>query len=130
MKSVTPFLMFQGQAEEAMKFYTSIIEDSQITSITRYGPNEAGEEGSVMFAAFTLKGQPIMCMDSNVKHDFTFTPSFSLVLDCDSEEEIDRLYARLSENGQVLMPLDHYPFSRKFAWVNDRFGVSWQLKLS
>ena len=130
MKSVTPFLMFQGQAEEAMKFYTSIIEDSQITSITRYGPNESGEEGSVMFAAFTLKGQPIMCMDSNVKHDFTFTPSFSLVLDCDSEEEIDRLYARLSENGQVLMPLDHYPFSRKFAWVNDRFGVSWQLKLS
>lgn len=66
MEKVTPFLMFQGKAEEAMKFYTSLIEDSDITSITRYGANEPGEEGSVMHATFTLKGQEFMCIDSNI----------------------------------------------------------------
>ncbi len=75
MEKVSTFLMFQeGNAEEAMKFYTSIIEDSQITSIVRYGANEAGPEGTVMQATFRLKGQEFMCIDSYVKHQFTFTP--------------------------------------------------------
>ena len=79
MNNVIPFLMFQdGNAEEAMNFYTSLIEDSEITSIVRYGANEAGEEGTVMQATFTLKGQEFMCIDSNVKHKFSFTPSFSI----------------------------------------------------
>lgn len=130
MKKVTPFLMFQdGNAEEAMKYYTSIIEDSSIKSITRYGANEAGEEGTVMHALFSLKGQEFMCIDSNVKHAFTFTPSFSIYLTCDSEQEIDALYEKLMLNGQALMPLGDYGFSRKFGWVNDQFGVSWQLNL-
>lgn len=129
MKKVTPFLMFQGNAEEALNYYTSLIEDSEITSISRYGANEAGEEGSVMQATFSLKGQEFMCMDSNVKHEFTFTPSFSLFITCDTEEEINRLYENLTEDGSVLMPLDDYSFSKKFGWVVDQFGISWQLNL-
>ncbi len=130
MAKVTPFLMFQGgKAEEAMNYYTSIIEDSEITSITRYGANEAGEEGTVMHATFSLKGQEFMCIDSNIKHEFTFTPSFSIYVTCNSEEEIDNLYKKLTEEGQALMPLDDYGFSKKFGWLNDRFGVSWQLNL-
>lgn len=130
MEKVSTFLMFQeGNAEEAMKFYTSIIEDSQITSIVRYGANEAGPEGTVMQATFKLKGQEFMCIDSYVKHQFTFTPSFSIFVTCNSEEELDNLYVKLSEGGQELMPLNDYGFSKKFGWVNDRFGVSWQLNL-
>lgn len=130
MEKVTPFLMFQdGKAEEAMNFYTSLIEDSQITEIVRYGPNESGEEGTVMQATFTLKGQEFMCIDSHVKHQFSFTPSFSIFVTCNTEEELDNIYQKLNEDGHVLMPLDDYGFSKKFGWVNDRFGVSWQLNL-
>jgi predicted 3-demethylubiquinone-9 3-methyltransferase (glyoxalase superfamily) len=129
MEKVTPFLMFQGNAEEAMNYYISLIEDSEIISITRYGANEAGEEGSVKQAVFSLKGQEFMCIDSNVKHEFTFTPSFSLFITCDTEEEINRLYEKLIEGGGALMPLDDYYFSKKFGWVVDKFGISWQLNL-
>src|SRR5690606_25410589 len=93
MSKVTPFLMFQeGNAEEAMNYYTSLIEGSEIKSIVRYGANQGGEEGTVMNAVFSLKGQEFMCIDSNIKHEFTFTPSFSIFINCDTEEEIDRLY--------------------------------------
>ncbi|KMK75258.1 VOC family protein [Alkalihalobacillus pseudalcaliphilus] len=130
MEKVTPFLMFQdGNAEEAMNFYTSLIEDSAITHIVRYGANQGGEEGKVMTAAFTLRGQEFMCIDSNIQHQFTFTPSFSIYLTCSTEEEIDSLYQQLVEDRQALMPLGDYGFSKKFGWVNDRFGVSWQLNL-
>lgn len=129
MKSVTPFLMFQGNAQEAMNHYISIIEDSEITSITLYGPDEPGDEGSVMQATFTLKGQAFMCIDSNVKHDFTFTPSFSIYLTCESEAEIEKLYGALMDGGSVMMPLGNYGFSQKFGWIADKFGVSWQLNL-
>ena len=70
-----------------------------------------------------------MCTDSFVKHDFTFTPAFSFFVNCDSDAEIERLCSALSEDGKVFMPLNDYGFSRKFAWVGDRFGVSWQLYL-
>jgi predicted 3-demethylubiquinone-9 3-methyltransferase (glyoxalase superfamily) len=130
MNKVTPFLMFQdGNAEEAMNFYTSLIEDSSITNIARYGANESGDEGTVMQATFTLKGQEFMCIDSNVKHQFDFTPSFSIFLTCDTEEELEFIYGKLSEGGQALMPLGDYGFSKRFGWLNDRFGVSWQLNL-
>jgi predicted 3-demethylubiquinone-9 3-methyltransferase (glyoxalase superfamily) len=71
-----------------------------------------------------------MAIDSPVKHDFTFTPAMSLFVDCADEAEIDALFAKLSEGGKVLMPLAAYPFSRKFGWLSDRFGVSWQLNLA
>lgn len=130
MNKVTPFLMFQdGKAEEAMNYYTSLIEDSEITNIVRYGADESGDEGTVMQATFTLKGQEFMCIDSNVKHEFTFTPAFSIFVTCDSEEELDTLYQKLSEDGQELMPLGDYGFSKKFGWINDHLGVSWQINL-
>lgn len=130
MKKVTPFLMFQdAKAEQAMNFYTSLIEGSEIKSIVRYGANEAGEEGTVMHAVFSLKGQEFMCIDSNVKHEFSFTPSFSIYVSCDTEEEIDSLYKKLIDGGKALMPIGDYGFSQKFGWLVDRFGVSWQLDL-
>ncbi|QUW23758.1 VOC family protein [Sporosarcina sp. Marseille-Q4063] len=130
MGKVTPFLMFEdGKAEEVMNYYISIIDDSEITSIVRYGANESGDEGTVMQATFSLKGQEFMCIDSNVKHQFTFTPSFSIFVTCDSEEEINNVYEKLLEGGEALMPIGDYGFSQRFGWLNDRYGVSWQLNL-
>jgi predicted 3-demethylubiquinone-9 3-methyltransferase (glyoxalase superfamily) len=119
--------MFQGNAEEAMKLYVSLFSDSAAIDIVLYGPDAAGAEGSVMNASFSIGGQAFMCIDSPMKHDFSFTPAFSLFVDCESEEEIRRLSSALADGGAVLMPLGEYGFSRQFAWVNDRYGVSWQL---
>ena len=128
-QKITTFLMFEGKAEEAMTFYMSLFPNSRVVSIKRYGAGEAGPEGSVMHAVFSLNGQEYMCIDSPAKHAFTFTPSISLFVTCSEEAEVDTLFAKLSEGGQVMMPLDKYPFSEKFAWTSDRFGVSWQLSL-
>jgi len=126
--TITTFFMFEGKAEEAMTFYTSLFSGARILTVERYGEGEMGAEGSVKHATFDLAGQMFMCIDSPAKHAFTFTPSISLFVDCD-EPEIDTLFARLSDGGHVLMPLAAYPFSRKFGWVSDRFGVSWQLRV-
>jgi predicted 3-demethylubiquinone-9 3-methyltransferase (glyoxalase superfamily) len=128
-KSISTFLMFQnGEAEEAMNFYVSLFEGSSIRAIERFGPEGPGKEGSVMTGMLDLKGHPVMFLDSPVKHAFTFTPAASLFVECEGEEEVDRLFAALSDGGQVLMPLAAYPFAKRFAWINDRFGVSWQLR--
>ena len=129
MQKITTFLMFSGKAEEAMRFYTSLFKQSKILDVTRYGANEDGAEGTVKHATFTLNGQEFMCIDGGAEHAFTFTPSMSLYVRCDTEPEIDALFANLAQDGQVLMPLDRYPFSAKFGWLSDRFGVSWQLNL-
>ncbi|WP_018211465.1 VOC family protein [Desulfitobacterium hafniense] len=127
-QKITTFLMFQdGNAEEVMNFYISLFDNSKIVNIIRYGANEAGQEGTVMHAVFSLNGQEYMCIDSYVKHEFTFTPAMSLYVTCDSKEEIDKVFEKLSEGGKILMPLDTYPFSERFGWVNDKYGVSWQL---
>ncbi|RAG87544.1 VOC family protein [Streptacidiphilus pinicola] len=128
-QKITTFLMFEGRAEEAMRWYTSLFPDAEVLSVSHYGPGEDGPEGTVRHALFSLAGQPFMCIDSPAKHGFGFTPSMSLYVQCDSEEEIDRLYAALADGGQALMPLGSYGFSARFGWVNDRFGVSWQLTL-
>jgi predicted 3-demethylubiquinone-9 3-methyltransferase (glyoxalase superfamily) len=127
---VATHLMFDGVAEEAMNFYVSLFGASEIVQIERYGPGEHGAEGTVKIATFTLCGREFICIDSPIKHDFAFTPSISLFVDCESEAEIEEVFSRLSTGGQVLMPLDNYGFSTKFGWVKDRFGPSWQLKLS
>ncbi|SFL59753.1 Glyoxalase superfamily enzyme, possibly 3-demethylubiquinone-9 3-methyltransferase [Paenibacillus sp. 1_12] len=129
MTQITTFLMFEGKAEEAMNFYTSIFEKSEITSISRYGANESGTEGKVIHATFTLNGQEFMCIDSSVQHNFTFTPSMSLYVSCDTDADIVRVFEKFSLDGAVLMPLAAYPFSKKFGWVADKYGVSWQLNL-
>jgi predicted 3-demethylubiquinone-9 3-methyltransferase (glyoxalase superfamily) len=112
-----------------MRFYTSLFDESDIHSITRYGAEDPGEEGTVMQAVFSIKGQEIRCMDSSTPHDFDFTPSFSLFITCETESEIDYFYKRMGENGEALMPLGNYGFSQKFGWIVDQFGVSWQLNL-
>ncbi|WP_420795525.1 VOC family protein [Halalkalibacillus sediminis] len=126
---IRTFLMFQGQAEEAMKLYTTLFPNSEILEMSKYEEGQGGRVGDVLQATFTLNGVEYMCIDSPTDHDFTFTPSMSLYVDFDSEEELDRVYERLSEGGKLLMPLDKQPFSKKFGWVEDRFGVSWQLNL-
>jgi predicted 3-demethylubiquinone-9 3-methyltransferase (glyoxalase superfamily) len=128
--TVKPFLMFQGDAEKAMTFYVSLFADGSIIDLVRYGPNGPGAEGSVMKASFSIAGQTVICIDSAMKHDFGFTPSFSLFVTCETEEQIRKLAEALADRGAELMPLDNYGFSRLFAWVNDRFGVSWQLTLN
>jgi predicted 3-demethylubiquinone-9 3-methyltransferase (glyoxalase superfamily) len=76
-----------------------------------------------------VAGQEVICIDSPVKHNFTFTPSISLFVECESEAELETAFGQLSASGAVLMPLDNYGFSKKFGWLNDRYGVSWQLNL-
>jgi predicted 3-demethylubiquinone-9 3-methyltransferase (glyoxalase superfamily) len=128
---VTPFLMFQGGvAEEALTFYTSLFDDGKVLEIDRYGPGGPGPEGTVTRASFALAGQTFFCSDSPVRHGFDFTPSMSIWVECASETELERLFAALGESGGVLMPLDNYGFSTRFGWLNDRFGVSWQLNLA
>ncbi|MBI1328729.1 MAG: VOC family protein [Alphaproteobacteria bacterium] len=127
--NVTPFLMFEGRCEEAMNFYISLFPGATVDMISRYGPGMPGREGSVLQARFTVAGQAIMAIDSHVHHAFTFTPAFSLFVNCDSEEELDGIFAKLSDGGSVLMPVANYGFSRKFGWTNDRYGVSWQINL-
>lgn len=127
---VTPFLMFQGVvAEEAMAFYTSLFEDGRVISVARYGADGPGPEGSVQVARFALSGQEFLCSDSFVQHEFDFTPSFSVWIETQNEAELERLFAALGEGGTTLMPLGDYGFSRRFGWLNDRYGVSWQLNL-
>lgn len=127
--TVTPFLMFEGKAEEAMTLYVSAIPDSQILDVKRYGAQGPGRQGSVMIARFSLAGLPVLCSDSYVSHAFTFTPSNSLFVTCASDAEMVHIAAILAEGREWLMPLDNYGFSRKFGWFNDRYGVSWQLNL-
>jgi len=126
-QKIRTFLMFEGKAEEAMTFYTSVFADSRIVDIKRYGPEGPGKPGSVVQAVFELAGQEFMCIDSFVKHAFTFTPSTSLFVTCQTADELKTLAGKLGEGGQLLMPLDKYPFAGTFTWFNDRFGVSWQL---
>lgn len=129
MQQIKTFLMFEGGAEKAMTFYLSLFEDAEVVSMVKYGADGPGPEGSVMVAVFQLAGQQFMCSDSYQHHGFTFTPSMSLFVDCADEAELDRLYGALVEGGGALMPLGDYGFSKKFGWVNDRYGVSWQLNL-
>jgi predicted 3-demethylubiquinone-9 3-methyltransferase (glyoxalase superfamily) len=114
--TIRPFLMFEGKAEEAMNLYV-------------YGAEGPGAEGTVQLASLSLSGQTVLCIDSPAKHAFTFTPSFSFFADLETEDELERIAATLGEGGTILMPLSNYGFSRKFTWLNDRFGVSWQLNL-
>lgn len=133
MPETTPFLMFcgphGGQAEEAITFYVSLLKNSQIIAIDRYGANEQEPEGTVRLARFTLAGREYMAIDSAAAHNFTFTPAFSIFVTCETESEFEQLYEALSVGGGVLMPVDNYGFSRKFGWLNDRYGVSWQMNL-
>jgi len=128
---ITTFLTFQeNNAEEAMNFYVQLFEHSQILDVQRYGEEGPGKAGTIFMARFELNGSAFACSDSYIKHEWTFSPAVSNWIDCGSIEEIEYLYQELSEGGQVMMPMDNYGFSSKFAFVEDRFGVHWQLNLA
>ena len=120
-------IMFEGVAEEAMKYYVSLFPNSVVLDSQRY--EEGDSKGKLYLGTFTLAGREFMCIDSPIKHEFGITPAISIFVDCDSAAEQEALLEALSTDGQVLMPLDDYGFSSRFAWLQDRFGVSWQLNL-
>lgn len=126
MQKITPYLWFNNCAEEAMAFYVSAFDDARILSVTRYA--DGPSKGKVLNGAFELAGQQFMALDGDPA--FSFTPAISFFVNCATEAEIDALWARLSDGGSVMMPLQAYPFSAKFGWVADKFGVSWQLSLA
>ncbi|RYD49398.1 MAG: VOC family protein [Sphingomonadales bacterium] len=131
MTSMTPFLMFQdAKGRAALDFYVEHVPGSRIDKIEVFGPEGPGPEGTILRAYVTIAGQSVMVHDSFIKHGFDFTPSSSFYLECADEAEFDRLFATLSEGGGVLMPPANYGWSPKFGWLNDRFGVSWQLNLA
>lgn len=130
MSQAIPFLTFQpsrGQsAAEAMATYLDLFPDGQILQDQRYGPEGPGEEGTVVLAEFTISGQRFRCSDSYIEHEWSFTPAVSVMIDCTSTTEQRRLFEALAKDGHIYMPLDDYGFG-PFGWVEDRFGVSWQL---
>lgn len=127
MQKIVPFLWFDGSSEEAMNFYTSIFKNSKMGRVNRYGEAGPGPKGTVMSVTFQLEGQDFYALNGGP--EFTFTPAVSFFVNCDTSEEIDGLWEKLSESGTVLMPLNKYPFSEKFGWVMDKFGISWQLNM-
>lgn len=132
MQSITPFLWFNDQAEEAASFYVSLFRNSKIETKCYYNEDIAEVAGrpvgSLMTVDFQLEGQDFVALNGNTESPFTSAISFFVA--CEAPEEIDRLWQKLSEGGTVLMPWDKYPFSEKYGWVQDKFGVSWQLILS
>jgi predicted 3-demethylubiquinone-9 3-methyltransferase (glyoxalase superfamily) len=118
---VTPFLTFAdkqyGKAEEAFVYWSALFKHSKVGQIMRYGPGQQEPEGAVMNGRFILAGQEFMAMDSNRLHGFTFNEAFSLFVDCKTQEEVDRLWEKLSDGGE----------KGQCGWLKDRYGVSWQI---
>src|SRR5882724_6712697 len=115
MQKITPFLWFDGKAEEAMNFYTSIFKNSKIGNITRYGDAGPGPKGSVMTATFQLEGQEFMALNGGPI--FKFTEAISLFVNCKTQEEVDELWEKLAAGGQ----------KSQCGWLKDKFGLSWQI---
>ncbi len=129
-KQIITSLTFQdGNAEKAMNFYVELFDNSQVIDVQHWGENAPVEAGKIMKATFEIDGNLFMCSDSPAIHDWNFSPAVSNFIECESENEIQRLFSKLSKNGDIKMSLENYGFSEKFAWVDDQFGVSWQLNL-
>ena len=131
LQKITPFLWFDTQAEEAANFYVSIFKNSKIKTVTHYESEGAAisgrEPGSVMTVAFGLEGQEFVALNGGSM--FEITSALSFYVNCDTEQEIDHLWQKFSEGGTVLMQLNKYPFSEKFGWLRDKYGVTWQLMI-
>lgn len=127
MQQINPCLWFDNQAEEAARFYTSLFPNSRVYGIAAYPEGGPGEAGAPMLVEFELAGHRFIGLNGGPQ--FQFTPAISFTVSCETEEEIDRLFERLLDGGRALMPLQAYPFAEKYGWVDDRYGVSWQLVL-
>ena len=129
---IAPFLWFAHNAEEAMNFYISCFRNSQITSKSYYNEEAAKVSGqpkdSLMAASFTLNEQEFMVLNGGPV--FELNPSISLFVNCETEQQTDELWNKLSDGGRVLMQYENYPFSKKYGWIQDRFGLSWQLNFT
>ena len=128
MRKIAPFLWFDHQAEEAAKLYTSLFDRSRITGTSRYGDAGPGPRGTVMTTSFELEGLPFTALNGGPV--YTFTPAISFFVTCETEAQVDALWKELSRGGTVMMELAKYPFSPKFGWLSDRYGLSWQLNLA
>jgi len=115
MQKITPFLWFDGQAEEAMNFYVSIFKNSKVIHVSRYGEAGPGPKGTVMSATFQLEGQQFMALNGGPL--FKFTPAISLFVSCETQEEVDKLWKKLSAAGS----------EERCGWLRDKYGLSWQI---
>jgi predicted 3-demethylubiquinone-9 3-methyltransferase (glyoxalase superfamily) len=115
MQRITPFLWYDNQAEKAANFYTTIFKNSKITNIARYGDAGPGPKGSVMIVTFQLEGQNFTALNGGPT--FKFTPAISLFVDCETQEEVDQLWDKLSEGGR----------KDRCGWLQDKYGLSWQI---
>lgn len=115
MQKITPFLWFDGKAEDAMNFYVSIFKNSKILSTTLYGEEGSGPKGTIMSGTFYLDGQEFMALNGGPQ--FTFSPAMSLFVSCETQEEVDNFWEKLSEGGEKQI----------CGWLKDKFGVSWQI---
>ena len=115
MQKINPFLWFDHQAEEAAKFYVSLFKNSKVVSVSRYGDAGPGPKGTVMVVAFQLDGQEFLALNGGPQ--FKFSPAVSLVVSCETQEEVDKLWEKLSEGGQ----------KQQCGWLQDKYGLSWQI---
>jgi len=106
-----------------------LFDNSRVISLQRWGKSAPGKEGTIMTGTFSLNGKLFMCSDSPPIHDWNFTPAVSNFVTCKNEDQLKNFFAKLSDGGKVMMPLNNYGFSQKFGFVEDKFGVSWQLNL-
>ena len=115
MQKITPFLWFNDKAEEAMNFYLSIFRNSKVLGVTRYGEAGPGPKGTVMTANFVLDGQEFVALNGGPQ--FTFTPAISFVVNCETQQEVDEFWEKLSEGGKI----------DQCGWLTDKYGLSWQV---
>jgi predicted 3-demethylubiquinone-9 3-methyltransferase (glyoxalase superfamily) len=115
MQKITPFLWFDGKAEEAMNFYASIFKHSKIGTVSRCGDAGPGPKGAVMSATFQLEGQEFIALNGGPQ--FSFTPAISFLVSCETQEEVDELWEKLSAGGEP----------GRCGWLKDKFGLSWQI---
>ncbi len=115
MQKITPFLWFEDKAEEAMKFYTSIFKNSKIGRTIRCRPEGPGPKGTVMSCTFQLEGQEFMALNGGPQ--FTFSPAISFFVNCETQEEVDELWEKLSAGGK----------KERCGWLKDKYGLSWQI---
>jgi predicted 3-demethylubiquinone-9 3-methyltransferase (glyoxalase superfamily) len=115
MQKITPFLWFNDQAEEAMHFYVSIFKNSKVGKVTRYGDAGPGAKGTVMSATFQLEGQEFFALNGGPQ--FSFTPAISFFVNCETQEEVNELWERLSAGGET----------QRCGWLKDKYGLSWQI---
>jgi len=115
MQKITPFLWFDGKAEEAMNFYVSIFRNAKILNVTRRGEAGPGSNGTVMSATFELDGQRFIALNGGPL--FSFTPAISFYVDCETQQEVDELWEKLSQGGE----------KQRCGWLKDKYGVSWQI---